>query len=665
LHGWSEPHARADGGRGALQRSSDGAILPRQPAPGDQRFRCATLAPFMHEPDPLSDWPLAERARIHGVLTDIDDTLTTDGASRPRRWPRCRPCAPPACRCSPSPAGRRAGASRSRWPGRWTPSWPRTARWRSGGAPTDAGKAYAAGRRHPRRQLRTAAAVAQRVLAEMPTPGCHRQRGPRNRHRHRPQRVRAPDDADIARVVALMRARRPERHRQLDPHQRLDRRPRQAGGARWIVRERLGRALDAELDRWVYVGDSTNDAACSATSRTAWAWPTSRASGPQLSHRPRYVAGRTRRRFCRGGAAVLAARTARSGRMSEHPLSPAPAFRGNTGMACRPTARAAGAVAIFGSTFFELVGYFMLTPWLLLRLKDDGRVDRAGRLFAASGWVGIFLMTPFRLGHHAAAGPAAHAVAVGAGAGAGHLRLRATHRRRCRCGSAEAARGHGVGPALGAGRGGGGRVSPPGQRGRNVGLFETMVGATFVIGPAAAGLVGPQSRPRCGSCVGLDGRGPGLEPAGFPALPPADDAHEAAVGWRGVWHALRAHPVIIMAGFVGGFFESGLTSILPLYGLALGLGAAGGGAAGVGQRPGQRADDAAGRPAGRPLAHHPRPASGATTASPAAADAALRRHHAGIATLAAGCPGWRAALAGLAGGRSSGAARAAACTRWR
>jgi hydroxymethylpyrimidine pyrophosphatase-like HAD family hydrolase len=30
-------------------------------------------------------------------------------------------------------------------------------------------------------------------------------------------------------------------------------------GARWIVRERLGRDLDAELDRWVYVGDSTND----------------------------------------------------------------------------------------------------------------------------------------------------------------------------------------------------------------------------------------------------------------------------------------------------------------------------------------------------------------------------------------------------------------------
>ncbi len=30
-------------------------------------------------------------------------------------------------------------------------------------------------------------------------------------------------------------------------------------GARWIVRRLLGRDLDSERDRWVYVGDSTND----------------------------------------------------------------------------------------------------------------------------------------------------------------------------------------------------------------------------------------------------------------------------------------------------------------------------------------------------------------------------------------------------------------------
>ncbi|HZF85028.1 MAG TPA: HAD family hydrolase, partial [Burkholderiaceae bacterium] len=30
-------------------------------------------------------------------------------------------------------------------------------------------------------------------------------------------------------------------------------------GARWIVRELWGRRLDDEMDRWAYVGDSTND----------------------------------------------------------------------------------------------------------------------------------------------------------------------------------------------------------------------------------------------------------------------------------------------------------------------------------------------------------------------------------------------------------------------
>ena len=29
---------------------------------------------------PLSEWPAAERAPVHGVFTDIDDTLTCDGA---------------------------------------------------------------------------------------------------------------------------------------------------------------------------------------------------------------------------------------------------------------------------------------------------------------------------------------------------------------------------------------------------------------------------------------------------------------------------------------------------------------------------------------------------------------------------------------------------------
>jgi MFS family permease len=59
----------------------------------------------------------------------------------------------------------------------------------------------------------------------------------------------------------------------------------------------------------------------------------------------------------------------------------------------------------------------------------------------------------------------------------------------------------------------------------------------------------------------------------IPPLPADHDAHTAQVGVRGLWQAVWLHPVVMLAGFVGGFFELGLASILPLYGLTLGLSA--------------------------------------------------------------------------------------------
>lgn len=60
-------------------------------------------------------------------------------------------------------------------------------------------------------------------------------------------------------------------------------------GARWIVRELLAHDLDAELDGWVYIGDSTND------QRMFQHFPHSVGVAniarfvPQLAHLPRYV----------------------------------------------------------------------------------------------------------------------------------------------------------------------------------------------------------------------------------------------------------------------------------------------------------------------------------------------------------------------------------------
>ena len=43
-----------------------------------------------------------------------------------------------------------------------------------------------------------------------------------------------------------------------------------------------------------------------------------------------------------------------------------------------------GLASIFGSTFLELTGYFMLAPWLLLRLKDADLPTWLAGLFAAT-----------------------------------------------------------------------------------------------------------------------------------------------------------------------------------------------------------------------------------------------------------------------------------------
>jgi MFS family permease len=116
-------------------------------------------------------------------------------------------------------------------------------------------------------------------------------------------------------------------------------------------------------------------------------------------------------------------------------------------------------------------------------------------------------------------------------------------------------------------------VAPPGQRGRAIGIFETMVGTTFVIGPALLVWIGAQNDAALWLALGLLVVGLCWSLV-IPRLPVAADEHSARVGLSGVWHAFLAHPLTMAIGFIGGFFESGITAILPLYGLSLGLGAA-------------------------------------------------------------------------------------------
>lgn len=236
-----------------------------------------------------------------------------------------------------------------------------------------------------------------------------------------------------------------------------------------------------------------------------------------------------------------------------------------------PQGSRVGLVAVFGSTFFELCGIFMLSPLLLLLLKDAQVSTSVAGLFAATTWAGVFVITPFasqlirHLGRRQTMWLASGAPLVSA---VGFmltdvlwlwfaLQLLAGVAGGLRWVLAEAFIAE---------------FAPPQHLGRTIGIYATMVGLTFVVGPALLAAVGTANDQALWWVLALLGVGLAWT-ALIPKLPPDHDSHSASVGLHGLWRAVLAQPVIMLAGFMGGFFELGLASTLPLYGLALGLGA--------------------------------------------------------------------------------------------
>jgi MFS family permease len=230
-----------------------------------------------------------------------------------------------------------------------------------------------------------------------------------------------------------------------------------------------------------------------------------------------------------------------------------------------------GLLSVFGSTLFQLSGIFMLSPLLLLLLKQAEVSTTVAGLFAATTWLGVFIVTPFasvvthQLGRRPAMWLASTLPMVAA---LGFLltdvlwvwfalELMAGVAGGLRWVLAEAFIAE---------------FAPPGQTGRYIGAYATMVGLTFVIGPALLAWVGTDNAHALWLVLALLAIGLAWT-ALIPPLPPDHDRETASIGLTGLWRAVRAHPVIMLAGFLGGFFELGLASILPLYGLTLGLGA--------------------------------------------------------------------------------------------
>lgn len=261
----------------------------------------------------LSRWPSQARAHILGVFTDIDDTLTTQGAITPDALAALHELRAAGLTVF-AITGRPTG-----WSEPFALAWPvdaivaengAVALWRDGSGALCKAHVQNESVRHA--NAARLQAVCQHILRELP----HARRAQDSAGRETDIAIDHSeqahlDEADIGRVLRLMRegglqASVSSIHINgwIGSHNKLE-------GARWIVRERLGRDLDAERARWAFVGDSTNDALLFAhfphsvgVANVARFWD-------QLAERPRYVTTSERGAgFAEVARALLAARPA-------------------------------------------------------------------------------------------------------------------------------------------------------------------------------------------------------------------------------------------------------------------------------------------------------------------------------------------------------------------
>ena len=260
---------------------------------------------------PLQEWPAADRAGLVGVFTDIDDTLTTEGAITADALDALAALKAAGLHVIPI-TGRPVG-----WSEPFARAWPFDAMVAENGAVAltrDAGgglrKLYVQDEATRRANHARMQQVAQRIVREVPGATISRDSAGRetdiaidhSEFVHLPQ-------ARIDDVVALMRAEGMNAtvssihvNGWYGDHHKLS-------GARWIVRTLLDRDLDAELERWVYVGDSTNDVRMFEHFPHSVGVANIARFEHQLAHKPKYVTqGERGAGFIEVAQAILAAR---------------------------------------------------------------------------------------------------------------------------------------------------------------------------------------------------------------------------------------------------------------------------------------------------------------------------------------------------------------------
>lgn len=274
---------------------------------------------------PLTEWPAPVPGQLLGILTDIDDTLTTDGAITPDALQALGALKASGLHVIPI-TSRPVG-----WSEPFAATWPVDAIVAENGAVALQRSAEVFDQKsllpnHSKREQlskiyqQDAATRAanyanmQQVLAqiEREVPGARRATDSPGRETdiaidhseftHLPQdaidhAVRIMRDAGMNATVSSIHI-----NGWFGAHNKLE-------GARWIVRELFGRNLDAEIDRWVYVGDSTNDQVMFEHFPHSVGVANIARFVPQLTHRPRFVTqGERGAGFAEVARAVLATR---------------------------------------------------------------------------------------------------------------------------------------------------------------------------------------------------------------------------------------------------------------------------------------------------------------------------------------------------------------------
>jgi HAD superfamily hydrolase (TIGR01484 family) len=249
----------------------------------------------------LSSWPLAHRRRIIGVFTDIDDTLTTDGAITANALQALHDLKAAGLHVI-AITGRPVG-----WSAPFAATWPVDAIVAENGAVIlqnmneialqpnkimhrQLSKLYQTDAEQRTRHYTRMQEVLLRIEREVP--GAQRSTDSAGRETDiaidHSEFTHLPPER-IAQVVQLMQqeglhATVSSIHINgwLGDHNKLQ-------GARWVVRQLFDRELNDELDRWAYVGDSANDQLMFEAFTHSIGVANIERYVPQLTHLPRYV----------------------------------------------------------------------------------------------------------------------------------------------------------------------------------------------------------------------------------------------------------------------------------------------------------------------------------------------------------------------------------------